>query len=85
MCLPPPQLILLSMSFMRTSIVLHSMVIFFRLFLTEFHKLLYVNRCLTFCFVCFSRQESEFQKDIKALPERRRRTFLRYLERLKTG
>ena len=30
-------------------------------------------------------KEQEFQMDLKALPERRRRTFLRYLAKLKTG
>ncbi|XP_023330389.1 uncharacterized protein C9orf85 homolog [Eurytemora carolleeae] len=32
-----------------------------------------------------ARKDAEFQKDLKALPERRRRTFLRYLENLEKG
>merc|ERR1719219_203825 len=31
-----------------------------------------------------AREEADFQRDLKCLPERKRRAFLRYLERLQT-
>ena len=38
-----------------------------------------------FILISVYRKDAEFQKDLKALPERRRRTFLRYLENLEKG
>jgi hypothetical protein len=70
MCLLPPQLILLSMSFMRTFILLHIMDIFLDNSLIEFHKLLYVSCCfLTFLYdfpgrsLNFKRTSRPCQKD----------------------
>ena len=46
---------------------------------------LLIHSCLPAPLAQVERKDKEFQADLKALPERRRRTFLRYLARLKTG
>ena len=33
----------------------------------------------------FNRKDAEMKRDLAALPERRRRTFLRYMENLQKG